>query len=278
MREKIAATLFVVILAFITVFSAEVFYKLFIDVDNKLTEAASGAFLGAFLAFIFVRFGDFFKSYSDRVTKGHIALVKLEHSLNSLLGDLDDNAYIIDIFETNYKKHADQIAQNSVFLWGNRLSEVTLIGDVKLELLNIDLINELFILDVHLKKLNDSMNTVNSVYVESKDALLGGKIDKNNYQHNLTNVKIQLQDIKKFLITNIDETKRALSALRVLARKRPLMNYVLRIFAGHKYGNHFEVLREAEMSKLSAEIHDGQTKGKERIDKIMNTENEIPNK
>lgn len=274
MREKVAVTLFVIILAFIAVFSAEVFNKLFIDVDNKFTEAASGAFLGAFLAFLFVRFGDFFKSYSDRVTKGHSALIKLEHSLNSLLGDLDDNAYIIDIFETNYKKHSDHSSQNSVFLWGNRLSEVASIGDVKLELLNIDFINELFILDVHLKKLNDSMNTINSVYVESKDALLGGNIDKDNYQHNLSNVNTQLLDIKKFLITNIDETKSALSAVRVLARKRPLMGYVLRVLAGHKYGNKFEALRETEISKLNAEIHHGQEKGKERIDKVMNMNNE----
>ncbi len=278
MREKASAILLVIVLAFIAVISAEVFNKLFIDVDNKFTESASGAFLGAFLAFVFVRFGDFFKSYSDRVTKGHGGLIKLEHLLNSLLGELDDNAYIIDVFEANYKKHAEQNSQNSVFLWGNRLSEVPLIGDVKLELLNIDLINELFILDVHLKKLNDSLNTVNDVYVESKDALLGGNIDKENYQHNLSNVRTQLQDMKKFIVTNIEETKSALAAVRLLARKRPLMGYVLRLLASHKYGNKFEAQRATEMNKLNAEIHHGQSKGTERIEKVMGMENELPNK
>jgi len=278
MREKTAAILFVLILVFIAVFSAEVFNKLFIHVDNKFTETASGAFLGAFLAFVFVRVGDFFKSYSDRVTRGHSALIKLEHSLNSLLGDLDDNAYIIDVFETNHKNHAEQSSQNSVFLWGNRLSEVALIGDVKLELLNIDLINELFILDVHLKKLNDSMNTINSVYEESKDALLNRNIDKDNYQDNLYKVTTQLQDMKNFLVTNIEEAISALSAVRVLARNRPLISYVLRALAIHKYGNKFEALRSAEIVKLNAEIHHGQEKDKERVDKVMNTKNDIPNK
>jgi hypothetical protein len=270
MREKVAAIIFIIILAFIAVFSAEIFDKLFIDVNNKFSEAASGAFLGAFLAFLFVRLGDFFKSYSDRVTKGHSSLIKLEHTLNNLLGDLDDNVYIIDIFESNYQKHSELSPQDSVFLWGNRLSEVSLIGDLKLELLNIDLINELFVLDVYLRKLNDSINTVNSVYVESKDALLGGNIDKENYQQNLINVKSQLLDMKKFYVTNIDETKSALSAVRILARKRPLMSYVLRVLAGHKYGNKFEVLREAEINKLNAEISHGQEKGKERINNVMN--------
>lgn len=273
-----SATLFVIILAFIAVFSAEVFNKLFINVNNKFSDTASGAFLGAFLAFLFVRLGDFFKSYSDRVTKGYNALIKLEHTLNSLLSDLDDNVYIINIFENNYKEHLSRGIQNKVFLWGNRLSEVTLIGDIKLELLNIDLINELFILDVHLKKLNDSINTINSIYVESKDALLGGNIDESNYQHNLSNVNAQLLNMKKFFVTNIEETKNVLSAVRVLGRKRPLMNYVLKALAGHEYGNKFELLRKSELDNLNAEIQHGREKGKERIAEIMNIENEIPNK
>ena len=74
MREKVATILFVVILAFLGVFSVDVFQKLFIEADEKFTGPASAAFLGAFLAFVFVRVGDFFKSFSDRTTNNHSTL------------------------------------------------------------------------------------------------------------------------------------------------------------------------------------------------------------
>ena len=119
MREKVASILFIVILAFIAVFSLDVFNKLFIEVEANFSNSASAAFFGAFLAFIFVRIGDFFKSYSDRVTKNHSGLIKLQHTLNNALNTLDDNVYIIETFESLYDKNIVKPQQKKIFVWAN---------------------------------------------------------------------------------------------------------------------------------------------------------------
>ena len=254
MREKAAAILFVVILAFLGVFSADVFHKLFIKADEKFTDAALAAFFGAFLAFVFVRVGDFFKSYSDRTTKNYSTLIKLEHALNGLLNTLNDNIYVIKTFETIYKTYSQNVNQDRVFVWANRLHPVAKIDELILELLNIDLVNELFILNVHLRKLNESMDTINGAYAESKDALFSGRSDRDNYLACVTRIHTDLLDMKRFLSSSIEETTLALAAVRVLARNRPLMGYFLRRLAGHKYGKAFNVKRSEEVSKLRNEL------------------------
>lgn len=269
MREKAAAILFVVILAFLAVFSAEIFNRLFIEVDDKFSESASAAFLGAFLAYIFVRMGDFFKAYSDRTTKNHSALIKLEHTLNGLLTTLDDNIYVIETFEKFYKNYTENADQTHVFIWANRLHPVTRIDDLIIELLNVDLINELFTLNVHLRKLNESMDTINGAYVESKDALIGEKITSDNYLINVKRIHESLLDIKRFLSGSIEETIQALAAVRVLAKKRPLMGYLLRSIAGHKYGKAFNAKRTEEILMLRDELRETKSEGQEKINKVL---------
>ncbi|MFA6040577.1 MAG: hypothetical protein WC733_03660 [Methylophilus sp.] len=270
MREKIAALLFIMILAFVAVFSADVFNKLFIQVDSKFSETASAAFLGAFLAFLFVRIGDFFKAYSDSVTKNHSALIKLEHSLNSLLGTLDDNIYVIETFESLYAKNINKANQTHVFVWANKLHPVRLIDELILDLLNIDLVNELFSLNTHLRKFNDSAETINGAYIEAKDALISGKIDADNYINNLHRIHKDLVDIKYFISSYIRETTESLSAIRVLAKKRPLMGYILRRVAGHKYSSNFESKRLMELSKLEQEMKEIKQSSGKKIESVLN--------
>ena len=269
MREKVAAILFILILAFLAVFSAEIFHKLFVEADDKFTGTASAAFLGAFLAFIFVRLGDFFKSYSDRTTKSHSALIKLEHTLNGLLTTLDDNIYVIETFEKIFKDYTENNKPTHVFVWANRLHRVAKLDELILELLNIDLINELFSLNVHLIKLNESMDTINGAYAESKDAMISGRIDRDNYLTNVGKIHTGLLDIKRFLSDSIEETTQALAAVRVLAKKRPLMGYVLRRIAGHKYGKTFSAKRSEEILKIRNELETVKSESQERINKVL---------
>lgn len=270
MRELIATVLFIIILAFIAVFSAEIFHKLFIEVDNNFASSASAAFLGAFLAFIFVRMGDFFKSYADRTTKNYSALIKLEHALNGLLTSLDDNVYIIKTFENIYKNYSENANNTHVFLWANKLHPVTKIDELILELLNIDLINELFALNIHLRKLNDSIDTINSAYIESKEALISKNIDTENYLANLKNIHKNLIDIKRFLSSYIEETTQALASVRVLAKHRPLMGSILRRLPGNKYGNSFNALRSKEIIKLRNEMETIKNDSQVKINKTLN--------
>ena len=171
MREKAAAILFVIILGFVGVVSFHVFNRLFIEADSTFIHTGASAFLGAFFAFIFVRVGDFFKSYSNRISKNHNSLVKLEYLLNTLIGRLDGNIHAIESFEEIYALTTKGIGQSQVFVWVSRLHPVTLYDDLLLDLTNIDLVNELFILNLRLRALNESMETINGTYVESKDCI-----------------------------------------------------------------------------------------------------------
>jgi hypothetical protein len=272
MREKAAAILFVVILAFLGVFTVDVFHKLFIETDKKFTESASAAFLGAFLAFVFVRVGDFFKSYSDRTTKNHSALIKLEHELNGLLTTLDDNIFVIETFENIYNTYTQQANRNHIFVWANRLHPVANLDELILELLNIDLINELFTLNIHLRKLNESTDTINGAYAETKDALLGGKIDPENYLANVARILKDLLDFKRFISSCIEEITQTLAAVRVLARRRPLMGYLLRRLAGHKYGKTFNSARAAEVATLRTELENTKRESQNRINRVLGGE------
>lgn len=269
MREKVAVILFVVILAFIAVFSAEVFHKLFIEADNNFFASASAAFFGAFLAFLFLRIAEFFKSYSDRTAKNYNALVKLEHILNRLLTSLDDIIYIIETFEGIYTTYINNPHKDHVFVWGNKLHPVTMLDEPILELLNTDLINELFALNIHLRKLNESMETINSTYAESKDALFNKQIDPGNYLENTKRTYEKCLKLKGFVYSYNEETMQALAAVRVLAKKRPLISHVLRKISGYKYGRNFNAQRSEELIKLRNEAETIKSESQNKIDKVL---------
>lgn len=269
MREKISAILFLVILIFVAVFCWQVFNKLFIQINTQFSNSAVAAFFGAFLAFLFIRIGDFFKSYSERISKGHNALIKVEYSLNSLLGQLDDNVYVTEIFEKLYDSNVKNQKNSHVFIWANRLTPVRVLDDLLIDLLNIDLINELFLLNDGLRKLNDSMETINLAYKESKDALISKTINPENYIENLTRIHKSLLEIRKFIHSSISETTHALAAIRVLAENRPLIGYLLKRHPSYKYGRNFKVKRENELKKLFQEMDEIKKDSKSKIDAIL---------
>ncbi len=251
MREKLTGVLFVIILVFIAVFSADLFHKLFIEANDEFSGSAAAAFLGAFLAFVFVRLGDLFKSYSDRLTKNHSALTKLNFLFNGLLNELDDNVYIIDKFEESYQRHIETRETANILVWPNRLHSVSRPKEIIIELINIDLINELFALDIHLRKLNNSMETVNNAYSETKNAMISERITPDEYLRNLSKIRGNLQDMKNFLNASLTETKQSLSAVRILAKKPPLIAYFLKRLAGQKYQETFPAERSLELGKLN---------------------------
>jgi hypothetical protein len=269
MREKVSAIMFLVILVFVAVFCWQVFNKLFIQTSTQFSSAAIAAFFGAFLAFLFIRIGEFFKSYSERINKSHNALVKIEHLLNSLLGELDDNVYVIETFEELYKNNVKNQEQSRVFVWANRLTPVKVLDDLLIDLLNIDLINELFILNVRLRKLNDTIETINGAYKESKDLLISKTIDPANYKENLSRIRENLLKIKKFFFASISETQQAQSAIRVLAKNRPLMGYLMKRLPSHKYGRRFEAKRKNELKIMLREMDEIKKEGKSKIDAIF---------
>lgn len=261
--------MFLIVLAFITVFCWQIFNNLFIKASPQFSTAAVAAFFGAFLAFLFVRIGDFFKSYSDRINKGYKALIEIELLLNALLSELDDNVYVIKTFEELYNNNIEKQEQSRVFVWANQLTPVETFNELLSDLLNIDLINELFTFNIHLHKLNEDIETINAAYKESKDALISKTISPENYIENLSRIRKDILHIKRFFTSSIDETAQALSAVRVLAKNRPLIVYILRSLPSYNYGRQFEGKRADELKTLHHEMDEVKKASQERIDATL---------
>ena len=271
MKARFAVILFLILLGFVFAFAIQIFNKFLSEFDPLFSGTALAAFLGAFFAFLFVRMGDFLKAYSDRMSKSHNTLIKLEHRFNNLLDSLDGNIYIIKVFEEIYSQYENKSEKsNSVFIWANRLKPVGQLDDLVIGVTNIDLINELFTVDIRLRKLNESMETLNGAYLESKDALLRKDIDPENYMVNVKQIRKNLLELKKFIQTQINECLGSLSSVRVLARNRPLIGSLIRLMPGYKYNSRFESEKDLEIKKLKQEIEAAKKRGQERIDGVLN--------
>lgn len=269
MRRTLIIAASTIIISFIGVFSFEIFYRLFFVGDNKLSSSMSSAFFGAFLAFIFVRIGDFFKSYTDRTKKGYSAMIKISHVLNNMLTNIDDSVYVIENFETSYKRYKSADNKSHIYIWANKLQPFQDIGDLILELTNVDLINELFSMNVHIRKIADSFDTINASYSESKEAIISKQIDLKSYVGNLDRTYENLVGIKKYLDKFKQEVIYSLAAIRVLSSTKPLINYVLQILPGYKYSKKFEFNRTQAISVLQSELKETLESSQGRLDGIF---------
>ncbi len=268
MHRVASILLFVAIVAFVAGGMFILAMDLFIAVDELYSNAATGAFMGAFFAFLFVRIGEFWSSYSARIQKGHSALVQLELLLNSNLNVIGDNIYIIEDFEQLYADYANP-TEKVAFIWANRLQEIPLITEFISQPTNIDLINELFSLNTAYRKLNDSMSTTNLGYGETKAAFISKNMELDNYRLNMTRLRARLLEIRLFLKHEFENTIRVYSAARVLAKKRTLLGYIMHILPGRHYHNDFEGERASEMDKLRNEIAETRAKSQQEIEEAL---------
>jgi len=254
----------IIIVAFLFASGFIVFSKLFLTVESEYIKSAVGAFMGAFLAFIFVRISDGFTTYYNRKEKSHSALVKYQHYLNSLLTELDDNIFLIDTFEKIFNSNNENIP-----IWGNRLKEVPIDSSLIYDLLNIDLINEIFSLNTHLKKLNGSCKTINHSYDEILKAFLNKTISLEDYLRNIDKMKKDIFDIRKFTYKELEETKHILSVVRVLGRDYTFFSRIIRLFSKTKYTSRLNKAIKNENLVLENEINEVQKESQERINDVL---------
>lgn len=264
LKTIISWAFLITIIAFLFASGFIVFSKLFLAIESEYIKSAAGAFMGAFLAFIFVRISDGFTAYYNRKEKNHSALVKYQHYLNSLLTELDDNIFLIDTFEKIFNSNNKNIP-----VWGNRLKEVPIDKSLIYDLLNIDLINEIFSLNTHLNKINGSCNTINHSYGEILKAFLDKIIPLEDYLRNVDKMKKDVFDIRKFIYKEQEETKHILSVVRVLCRDYTFFSQIIRLFSKTKYTKRLTKAIKNESLVLEDEINEVQTESQERINNVL---------
>jgi len=263
---KTALSWFFLIIIFSFLFSIGfiVFEKLFLAVESEYIKSAIGAFMGAFLAFIFVRIGDGFKLYHERKEKNHSALVKYQHYLNGALTEIDDNIFLIDTFEEIFSPDA-----NNTVVWSNRLKTIPIDTSLIHNLLNIDLINEIFSLNIHLKKLNSSCETSNRSYDQVLSAFLDEKLSLEDYNRNVERIKKDILDIRKFLYEELNEIKHIFAVVRILGREQTFFSKIIKLFSNTKYTSKISNKVEDELEILESEIENIKKESQNRIDNVL---------
>ena len=250
-KNFISTMLLLIIFAFIFSIGYFFFSKLFIKTDLEFASKMTGAFAGAFFAFLFVRIGDALTRFYDRQKKSYNGLVRLEYLCNEYLNRISDNVFIIDDFS---KIATDSMAKNEPFIYMNTLHEFIIPKDILLDLANIDLINEVFSFYADTEKMNHSIATVNRFYSEIKDAFVQQKIDYGTYKTNVSIGLAKMTELRKFLLGLDQETKKMASTTRLLSKDKPFLTYLIHLSSREYLSKRIKNKVPSEIKKLEAEI------------------------
>lgn len=143
-------------------------------IDHQYKIALISGFIGAVLAFVFTRLGDFLNRIKKRNVQNLNSLVKLEHLMNEYGMVVNDN-------QQNMETIASAISTpNAIPL--NRLNTITVDQSVKIGLLDIKLVNRVMEIEYDLRRFNDDAKMINYQLNQFQKALLAGTIPPPQYK------------------------------------------------------------------------------------------------
>lgn len=188
-------------------------------------DKAIGAFLGAFFAYLFMRFRDVFASIYERQKKNFNALVRLEYLCCENMDSIQNNIWIIDDFSNT---SGEALKKGQPVIYGNRLHALPFPDDILIDLVGIDFMNEILSYKVSFTRLNHDIETINVMYDGFKNAFMQGRIDFETYRVNaLVTLEKSLQ-LRNFLEALDDKTIKVGACVRVLLReKRPFLTKII---------------------------------------------------
>ena len=210
--------------------------KLFID--------ASGAFFGAFFAFMFGLVTYYWTNWVERQKKDYDAMVKLEGVLNEHLNIFSRNEYLI---------HGSIDTLNKGAMTYNILRKYRLVEDIELSLLDLDLINKYFDYRDSVNSLNNDFEVAKKASDILREVFLSGKVDHTAIVFNAHILVEQLTALNKMGAVTDDETKSLLCLIRIKIREdKPGLVGIHRLI-WHPYKPTDHEFAE-EMAKLEKEI------------------------
>lgn len=220
--------------------------------DLEAFRAIVGAFSGAFFAYLFVRFGDALKKVYDRKEANHTALVTLQHYFNDCLSTTSDNVFVIDNCATVFTNA--RMATEEVPIYMNSFHQYQINKDLVVQLTNVEFLNEVFSLNVTLRKMNDSLATLDNTYSQLRDAYLAKSIDVPTYKANALRYRDRSVEIKGFLMQLKDDLIRLLAVTSILMEDRPFLARITLSLVRTTYPNNFDVRVHEEKARVVAEI------------------------
>ncbi len=266
--KKIAEVILVaIIFGFIASASFLVFRELFIVPESTALHNFQGAFMGAFFAFLFVRLGEGLTKIYERRAKNHTALVRLQYNFNDCLNIISDNIYLVDTYFAIFNGYGPNATERKIF--GNVLHPAPIEKDLVVSLMNIELINKIYSLHVDLRKLNDSINTINNMIGQTTRSFIEKHIDHQTYATNIDHHKILMNDIKKFSFAAKKDITSAYAATRVLLQDENFLARIIGLFTKKQFTRSQKQKIQEEIKKLESEIEQCESESGSRIEAIQ---------
>lgn len=244
-----------------------VFWEAWQGADREAFRALLGAFSGAFFAFLFMRFGEGLKRIYDRKEKHHTSLVRLQHYFNDCLNITGDNVFVIDTFLDVFDEQ--RLQSNDLPIFINRFHEYPIDRELVIGLANLDFANDVYALNVELRKLNDSLATIDRSYAQIMEAFISKKIDPAIYVDNIRHSRERYVEMREFLLQTKTDLIRLFVSAKLLSKDVPFLVRVIRALTRSSYSSRFKAGLPAEVKKVSAEIEARSQQSRLRIEGVQ---------
>jgi len=242
---------------------AWVFWDAWKATDIEAFRALLGAFAGAFFAYLFVRFGDAMKKVFDRKEKNHTSLVRLQHYFNDCLNTTSDNLYIANDCIGVFTEARLMSGNRPIYM--NVFHQYQLDTELMIGLTNLDFINEIASLNTSLKKMNESLATINRAYSQIRDAFISKTISGSDYLENARLTRDRCVQVIPFLNQANDDLVRLFAITNLLMKNPPFLVWVTQALVRTKYPKEFETLLERETAEVKAGMEAITKASKQRI-------------
>lgn len=225
-----------------------------------------GAFTGAFFAYLFVRFGDAMNKIYNRKEKNHTSLVRLQHYFNDCLNTTSDNIFIanncIDVFS-----EANLNSGHPIFM--NVFHEYPINTELVMNLTNVDFLNEVYSLNVSLKKLNSSLASVDRAYGQVRDGFVSRTVDAQSYLENARRTRERCKELIAFLTQQQYDLVKLFATTNLLLKNPPFLTRIIQSLVRNSYPKEFNPMLDVEIKRVQAEIEGIAKADGERIRKVQ---------
>lgn len=250
-RLFLGCILGVIVVGAICGVSSVVSEKLRSGSDPEFIRSLFGAFFGAFFVFLFLRLSDEIRRQGDRMRRHRAALVKLQHILTGYKAQILNTRHLLD----GAMKRDQDVVGKEVRVDSTRFSEISIERDILIDLQNIDLMNDLFRLNLELDRLNKDVLGFNRISDNSQKRLfanMGGEAVA-EFQANATVLREQYKVIDLVYEEAEKDTSKNLAAVCVLCRKKPIISELLSLFREEAYGEATKAEIEREYERILRE-------------------------
>ncbi len=252
LKTYLEIVLVTIVLIFVTAIGVGVAIDLFWAADPKAPEAFRGGFIGAFLAFLFVRIGDTLKRFDDRRRKTRHALVTLEHRYNECAVALSTNRYLIKIWDGIAKAAAEHAEVPNLSRY--HPVEIRVPREPLVEITNLDLINELFNLNLDLESMNRDLRNFTEGIGKIMDAFIDDKISRANLDDIILSANKDRLALELHLDRIMKGVERANAAIVWSLGKQTLLEKLFIATTETRYPRNFEKARDEQIEKNRAHV------------------------